>query len=99
MSFEGYDFAKGFTRRHIEEIKGMKVHVLRDLVDRVIGEVNGEMQNFLFAQRKWRDAGNKSTLKDMRMSLLRLSKLQRSFQIVRAEYLVAESEKRGEVAT
>lgn len=95
MSFEGYDFAKGFTRRHVEEIRGMSTHDLRDLVDRVIGEVNGEMQNFLFAQRKWRDARKRSALKDMRMSLLRLGKLQRSFQIASAEYLVAEYEGRG----
>lgn len=91
MSFKGYDFANGITGPQLEQIKSMSPGTLRELIGLVISQVNSEMKEFLMAERKWEGMNTRAALKDMRKALLRLGKLQRSFQIVRMEYLVAAS--------
>lgn len=87
----GIDFVNGITRDQKAMLRTMTADQLRVLINLAIAKISEEIKGFSVAQKKWDDKGTMASLKNMRLSLLKIGKMQRSFQVIRMEYLVAQS--------
>lgn len=94
--YDDIDFVKGVTAEQWKLMRSMKAEHLCTLINVCVAEINKEMKCFLIEQKKWEEKGTIASLKSMRKSLLNIGKMQRAFQCIRMEYLVARSREEGE---